>query len=182
MMFTKAQRDRLEQLDRLLMSDDPSVRDLVDQALVMQSLIQPDPKELVPSDGVFVQMLNTIVSLEAKLRELELEMITKRNPPSRPIGNPGYINTTNTPWQPTVTLPGTGGWNPGSQWQGTASAGDINKYGYDNLGMLTVEQIQALSQSMSSQAKTATPAAADDEDAINLFDPDTGSSMLVKLK
>ena len=146
----------LKKLDRVLMSNDPTVIDALKQAMVLTEVSdQHDP--------FYVYPVGPLESLHNKLEHIsnKLDMLMSNRYQT------GTYTSNNT----------------GSYWSepGYGAAGS-----YNHVGKISVQDYNYMMQEVSAitapNDRTVIPAAPTEEGSFVLFDPDTGDSMSVKYK
>ena len=170
MTLNKQDYELLRQLDELLMSENESVRELIQQAMVMQALSRDtEDKSRDVVLGPFTKLMHSISDFQNRIDGLETQLSQIRN-------QNNYNNaTTGGYWNNgTVTVPTTGT----TIWQ--TGLGPTLSYG-DSTTSLDKEYLTKLQQWVrQAPSKTVTATTAADPDAMTLIDPDTGHTMHVK--
>jgi hypothetical protein len=176
MKLSKYDHEVLSQLDELLLSENESVRELLQQAMVMQALSK-DTDESKQRDkilGPFQKMMHAVQYAEDRIQSLELQLAQMKAQDRDNITTGGYwTNTTNT--SGAVAYPAVG-----SIWQ-TAAGPAV--YTGNTTSMLDQEYLNKLGswvKDVPKLDKTIAATTADDPDAMVLTDPDTGHKMYVK--
>ena len=149
----------LKKLDRVLMSNDPTVIDALKQAMVLTEVSDHhDPFYIYPV-GPLESMYSRIENLSNKLD------IMMKNSYQTATGTYYSTNTTGSYW----SEPGYG------------AAGS-----YNHVGKISVKDYNYMMQEVSAitapNDREVVPASPTEEGAFVLFDPDTGESMSVKYK
>ena len=173
MKLNKYDHEVLSQIDELLLSENESVRELLQQAMVMQALSKDtdDDKLRDKIIGPFQKLMHAVQYAEDRIQSLELQLSQMKVQDRNNMTTGGYwtTNTDNTSY-PAV----------GSIYQ--TSIGPNIAYG-NNTSSLDKDYLDKLSQwtkMAPTPSKTVTATTAEDPDAMVLADPDTGHKMYVK--
>jgi hypothetical protein len=170
MKLSKYDYEVLSQLDELLLSENESVRELLQQAMVMQVLSKDDDDDKLKDKviGPFQKMMIALRSAEDRLNALEVQM---RNQDRNNATTGGYWSDNTSSPYPTLS-----GVSP--VWQ--TGLGPTMTHG-NTTTSLDKDYIDKLSQWVKTvPTKSVTATAAADPDAMVLVDPDTGHKMYVK--
>ncbi len=168
--LTNEDLDYLRKLDALFTSDNETVKDLIDQAITVQGIVDPD-KKAAAQFGPFQKLVFQLQHMNNIISRLERDIAAlQRNMPIG--GGGGYWPNTNPPtvWGPT-TVPLGSPYSPGTSYTMSSSS----SYG------LTQEELKDLIGNISLSGSVV-PADPSDPDAYSLYDPDTGDTMTVKSK
>lgn len=173
--LTNEDVEYLKKLDSLFTSDNETVKDLIDQAIVVQAMIDPDGKaeaKFGPFQKLVFQMNNMANQIERLNHDLILlQQRIQSNHAGYWPNTIGYPQTQPTVWTTTNNTPGR--WSVGSTG---AVVGDMSQ-------SLDPEYIKDLIANIElSASTTVTPADLGDTGAYSLYDPDTGDTMVVKSK
>lgn len=168
----------LKKLDALFTSDNETVKDLIDQAIVVQAMIDPDGKaeaKFGPFQKLVFQMNNMANQIDRLNHDL---MLLQQRIQSNHTGywpnTIGYPQTQPTIWTTGNTGP-LGSWSVGSSGSVGAS-GDMSQ-------SLDPEYIKDLIANIELSSSTKVTAAdLGDPAAYSLVDPDSGDTMVVKSK
>ena len=175
MRLSKYDHEVLSQIDELLLSENESVRELLQQAMVLQVLSKDtdDDKLRDKIIGPFQKMMHALQAAEDRIESLELQLSQVRNQYGNNVTTGGYWTNTTTNNIPYPTV--------GSIWQ--TGLGPPMVYAGDNTSSLDQEYLDKLSgwvKMAPSPSKTMGATTAEDPDAMVLVDPDTGHKMYVK--
>ena len=167
----------LKKLDALFTSENETVKDLIDQAIVVQAMIDPDGKaeaKFGPFQKLVFQMNNMANQIERLNHDLILlQQRIQSNHAGYWPNTIGYPQTQPTVWTTTNNIPGR--WSIGSTGN-VAAGGDMSQ-------SLDPEYIKDLIANIQFGSSTRVTAAdLGDPDAYSLVDPDTGDTMVVKSK
>ena len=172
MRLSKYDHELLSQIDELLLSENESVRELLQQAMVMQVLSKDDDDDKLRDKiiGPFQKMMHALQNAEDRINNLEMQI--SRNQDRNNVTTGGYWSDSTGGSYPTI-----GG---GPIW--STPSGPNMSYG-NNTTSLDKEYLDKLAQwtklaPRPSNSVTATTA--EDPDAMVLADPDTGHKMYVK--
>ena len=174
--LTNEDVEYLKKLDALFTSENETVKDLIEQAIMVQAMIDPDRKaeaKFGPFQKLVFQMNNMANQIDRLSHDL---MVLQRNQTNHAGYWPNTIGYPQT--QPAVWTNGTGT-GPLGQWtsRSTISAsGDMSQ----SLDPEYIKDLIANIELSSSSAVTA--ADLEDSGAYKLYDPDTGDTMVVKSK
>jgi hypothetical protein len=174
MRLNKYDHEVLSQLDELLLSENESVRELLQQAMVLQALSK-DTDESKQKDkilGPFQKMMHAVQYAEDRIQSLEHQLGQVRIQDRNNMTTGGYWTTTTTD---NTSYPAVG-----SIYQ--TSIGPNIAYG-NTTSSLDKDYLDKLSQwtkMAPTPSKTVTATTAEDPDAMVLTDPDTGHKMYVK--
>ena len=140
MRLSKYDHDVLSQLDELLLSENESVRELLQQAMVMQALSkeQDDDKLKDKVYGPFQKMMHAINEMQSRVQILESQLEQSRHQDLNKVATGGYW-TDNTIGSGTYT-----GINP--IWQ--TGLGPQLTYGNSSASSLDKDYMDKLSQWM----------------------------------
>lgn len=146
----------LRELDRILVSSDPTVRDAFKQAIVLSMVAEQDSVFTGPLEKMFWELTELRRDVES------LKMAGARG--STYWTDSTYTSVKNSPnWGVT-----------------TATTGGLPSLSIEEIANLT-NKLYSLPMTMPND-KTVMPASPTDADAFTMFDPDTGDSMSVKYK
>jgi hypothetical protein len=173
MKLNRADHEILEQIDDLLVSENESVRELLQQAMVLHTLSRnPDDKLRDKVYGPFTKMLYMMQQMEQKMQQIDhavngLESML-RNQNHRTTG--GYWTDSTGAGQSWANT------NTSTQWYQGLSGSDTLGNQTSLVDQHYLEKLKIWA-SAPTQIKATT---ANDPDAMTLFDPDTGHKMYVK--
>lgn len=157
----------LKKLDRVLMSNDPTVIDALKQAMVLTEVSDHhDPFYIYPV-GPLESMYSRIENLSNKL---DMMMVNRYQTGTYTSNNTGSY------WS-----------EPGYGAVGSTGYGAIDAAGsYNHVGKINVQDYNYMMQEFSAitapNDREVVPASPTEEGAFVLFDPDTGDSLSVKYK
>ncbi len=166
--LTNEDVDYLRKLDALFTSDNETVKDLIDQAITVQGIVDPD-KKAAAHFGPFQKLLFQLQHMNTTISRLERDISALQR--SMPLGGGGYWPNTNPPtvWTGPATSPYL---SPGTSYTMASSS----SYG------LTQEELKDLIGNISLDRTHVVAADPEDPEAFDLYDPDTGDTMTVKSK
>ena len=169
--LTNEDLDYLRKLDALFTSDNETVKDLIDQAITVQGIVDPD-KKAAAQFGPFQKLVFQLQFMNTTIHALRDIAALQRNMPIG--GGGGYWPNTNPPtvWNSSSTVPLGSPYSPGTSYTMGSSS---SSYG------LTQEELKELIGNISLSGSVV-PADPNDPDAYSLYDPDTGDIMTVKSK
>ena len=169
MRLSKYDHEVLSKLDELLLSENESVRELLQQAMVLHVLSKEQDDKLKDRVyGPFSKMLHAMQEQEDRISALEMQI---RNQDRNNVSTGGY-------WTDNTTGVGTYPLSGGAIWQ--TGLGPTMTHG-NTTTSLDKDYIDKLSQWVKKvPTKSVTATAATDPDAMALIDPDTGHTMYVK--
>ena len=169
MRLSKYDHEVLSKLDELLLSENESVRELLQQAMVLHVLSKEQDDKLKDKVyGPFSKMLHAMQEQEDRISALEMQI---RNQDRNNVSTGGY-------WTDNTTGVGTYPLSGGAIWQ--TGLGPTMTHG-NTTTSLDKDYIDKLSQWVKQvPTKSVTATAATDPDAMALIDPDTGHTMYVK--
>jgi len=158
----------LRDIDQVLLSNDPTVKDALKQAVVLSKVA-----EQINTRGPLEKMFWELQELRRELDQLKTEVS---------FGN--MNRDRGAYWSPKTYEQGR---NYGNWGVYTTTTADDRMSGYSAVATLTDEQLTELTNDLYKNTTTATsgtvmPASPTDLDAFTMFDPDTGDSMSVKYK
>jgi len=158
----------LRDIDQVLLSNDPTVKDALKQAVVLSKVA-----EQINIRGPLEKMFWELQELRRELDQLKTEVS---------FGN--MNRDRGAYWSPKTYEQGR---NYGNWGVYTTTTADDRISGYSAVATLSEEQIAELTKDLYKNTTTATtgtvmPASPTDSDAFTMFDPDTGDSMSVKYK
>jgi hypothetical protein len=164
MRLSKYDHEVLSQLDELLLSENESVRELLQQAMVMQVLSKDDDGDKLRDKviGPFQKMMHALQNAEDRINNLEMQI--GRNQDRNNVTTGGY-------WSDSTGINNPGIWQTGLSPHVT--------YG-NNTTTLDKEYLDKLSQWTKMAPKPVTSTTTSDPNAMVLVDPDTGHKMYVK--
>ncbi len=171
--LTNEDVEYLRKLDALFTSDNETVKDLIDQAITVQGIVDPD-KKAAAHFGPFQKLIFQLQNMNTTIARLERDIATiQRSMPLGGVGGGYWPNThPTTVWTSPATVPLGGQYMPGTAYTMASSS----SYG------LTQEELKDLIGNISLSGTTVEPADPNDPDAYSLYDPDTGDTMTVKSK
>ena len=158
----------LRDIDQVLLSNDPTVKDALKQAVVLSKVA-----EQINIRGPLEKMFWDLQEMRRELDQLKTEVS---------FGN--MNRDRGAYWSPKTYEQGR---NYGNWGVYTTTTADDRMSGYSAVATLTDEQLTELTNDLYKNTTTATsgtvmPASPTDLDAFTMFDPDTGDSMSVKYK
>jgi hypothetical protein len=169
MRLSKYDHEVLSQIDELLLSENESVRELLQQAMVLQVLSRDDDDGKLQDKiiGPFQKMMHALQNAEDRIESLEHQLrIQDRNN----VTTGGYWSDSTGGSYPTI-----GG---GPIWKTTTGTNMLYGNNTTSLDKDYLDKITQWAKTAPSRPVTATTA--DDPDAMVLADPDTGHKMYVK--
>ena len=163
MRLSKYDHEVLSQLDELLLSENESVRELLQQAMVMQALSKDTDDDKLNDKiiGPFQKIMHALQSTEDRISTLEMQI---RSQDRNNATTGGY-------WSDSTGINNPGIWQTGLSPHVT--------YG-NNTTNLDKEYLDKLSRWTKMAPKPVTSTTTSDPDAMVLVDPDTGHKMYVK--
>ena len=175
MRLSKYDHEVLSQLDELLLSENESVRELLQQAMVLHVLSKEQDNTLKDKVyGPFSKLLHAMQEQEVRLAALEGQIQHLMNQPR----HRDYNNAPGGYWSDNTTGGGTYPLSGGAIWQ--TGLGPTMTHG-NTTTSLDKNYMEKLSQWVKQvPTKSVTATAATDPDAMVLVDPDTGHKMYVK--
>ena len=171
MKLSKYDHEVLSQIDELLLSENESVRELIQQAMVLQVLSKDDDGDKLRDKviGPFQKMMHALQNAEDRINNLEMQI--SRNQDRNNVTTGGYWSDNTSSAYPTLS-----GVSP--VWQ--TGLGPTMTHG-NTTTSLDKDYMDKLSQWVkTAPTKSVTATTATDPDAMALIDPDTGHTMYVK--
>jgi len=154
-------------LDKVLMSNDPTVIDAFKQAVVLTK---------VAEDSMNIDPVGPLEKMWREMQDMRHDMEKLKN-------DIMFNNRQTGPyWSPNTYEQGR---NYGNWGVYTTTTADDRMSGYSSTSIFTDEQITELTNELNKNiitSGTVMPASPTDLDAFTMFDPDTGDSMSVKYK